>query len=304
MNYRKVVGTAGVVVGGFAVVAGVVWWFSDARKDGTSLLAFIKNTTPFAAGEFTPADYEEMYIESSGVTADEVPVSLAQAFMGYKFLDLEHTSAVINDMPFGDGLIDVKPVYVNPYDLGYTLDAEEIRRYDAEDNPVAEMNRTFNALAPGQGESYQPSSMHNCVKLQNSIEPESLDNAWQGSAGITYSGYREPCCKVPPEVNHDFPYLVSMIDAPFPVVLEAYDGSNRFGSLSRNSTDDSVNGRTGKLALSPDADAFYTATGGVSNQLTKTLSEWRIQYTILRYTDTTVKAIPRSGGEELMLMRV
>ena len=34
------------------------------------------------------------------------------------------------------------------------------------------------------------------------------------------------------------------------------------------------------------------------------LSQWRTKYTVLRHSDTTVSAIPNSGGVELQLRRV
>ena len=64
----------------------------------------------FGADAITPAELEEMHIESSGVTVDTVPVSQVQAFMGWQQLRLQHTNAVANDSPFMDGVVDAQPV--------------------------------------------------------------------------------------------------------------------------------------------------------------------------------------------------
>ena len=45
-----------------------------------------------APAHWTAADLEEMQIERSGQTLDTIPVGLTEAFMGYQFLDLEHTN--------------------------------------------------------------------------------------------------------------------------------------------------------------------------------------------------------------------
>ena len=44
----------------------------------------------FGADAITPAELEEMHIESSGVTVDTVPVSNVQSFLGWEQLHLQH----------------------------------------------------------------------------------------------------------------------------------------------------------------------------------------------------------------------
>ena len=91
-----------------------------------------------APAHWSAADLEEMQIERSGQTVDTIPVGLTEAFMGYQFLDLEHTTMVANDAPWGPGVIDVQAVYENPYDLGYSDDD----LMAAEENHLmADMNR-------------------------------------------------------------------------------------------------------------------------------------------------------------------
>ena len=90
-----------------------------------------------APGHWSAADLEEMQIERSGQTLDTIPVGLSESFMGYQFLDLEHTTMVANDAPWGPGVIDVQAVYENPYDLGYSDDD----LMAAERMLMADMNR-------------------------------------------------------------------------------------------------------------------------------------------------------------------
>ena len=50
----------------------------------------------------------------------------------------------------------------------------------------------------------------------------------------------------PPEVNRDFAYAVTGVNAPFVTPQTDSFGSNRFGSLTRNSDASTVNGRFGQ----------------------------------------------------------
>ncbi len=253
----------------------------------------------FGADAITPAELEEMHIESSGVTVDTVPVSQVQAFMGWQQLHLQHTNAVANDSPFMDGVVDAQPVYTNPFDIGYSFDQEY---YGAE---------TYEATGDYAGQG--PSS-YDVANPPNTIPTAGTPYRIQAHTGqvystdpstgvngqpIAYSG-ATPVARLPPEVTSDFPYMVSLINVPFQEVATSDIGSNRFGSLARNSTDDNVNARFGETALTPEVDASYTSPTGE----TMPLSQWRTKYTVLRHSDTTVSAIPFSGGVELQLRRV
>ena len=110
--------------GAIAVVGGLGW----AIRNGKFSLGPLDKI--FNADEITPAGYEEMHIERSGATLDYVPQSLSESFMGYQYLDLEHTTMVANDLPFGPGVIDHQYLYENAYDLGYN-----------DDDLIADMNR-------------------------------------------------------------------------------------------------------------------------------------------------------------------
>lgn len=259
----------------------------------------LKQRLGFAADEFTYADFEQIQIERSGVTADVIPDSLSESFMGYKFLDLQSTNMVVNTDPFGPGISDVQPRYINPYDNGFTLSDEVVTEYQAE-----ETSRVFDALAPGQGKSYLEYAVStDPFKQRKNNFPRSLDNATTATTGIDYSG-RDVPPRVPPEVNNNYPYLVSMIPpeaVPFQEMSTPFLGDNRFGDLSRNSEDSNVNGREGRLSLTPDVDSGYLDT---STGMTKNLSVWRNTHNIIRVSDTEVKALPMSGGFETTLRRV
>ena len=259
----------------------------------------LKQRLGFAADEFTYADFEQIQIERSGVTADVIPDSLSESFMGYKFLDLQSTNMVVNTDPFGPGISDVQPRYINPYDNGFTLSDEVVTEYQAE-----QTSRVFDALAPGQAKSYLEYAVStDPFKQRKNNFPRSLDNATTATTGIDYSG-RDVPPRVPPEVNNNYPYLVSMIPpeaVPFQEMSTPFLGDNRFGDLSRNSEDSNVNGREGRLSLTPDVDSGYLDT---STGMTKNLSVWRNTHNIIRVSDTEVKAVPMSGGFETTLRRV
>ena len=254
----------------------------------------------FSAHEMTYADMEQVQIERSGITTDVIPDSLTESFMGYKFLDLQSTNMLVNTEPWGPGISDVQPRYINPYDMGYTIENELMGKFQAEGT------KEFNAMAPGQETSYLGGGTANTESMtlqRRMTTPISYDNATTATTNIDYSG-RNVVPLVPPEVNNDFPYLVSMIppqEVGFPTIPSAFLGDNRFGDLSRNSETENLNGREGQNALNPNVETGYMDT---STGMTQSLSVWRNQYNLIRISDTEIKAIPMSGGFETMLRRV
>ena len=254
----------------------------------------------FSAHEMTYADMEQVQIERSGITTDVIPDSLTESFMGYKFLDLQSTNMLVNTEPWGPGVSDVQPRYINPYDMGYTIENELMGKFQAEGT------KEFNAMAPGQQTSYLGGGTANTESMtlqRRMTTPLSYDNATTATTNIDYSG-RDVVPLVPPEVNNDFPYLVSMIppqEVGFPTVPSAFLGDNRFGDLSRNSESENLNGREGQNSLNPNVETGYMDT---STGMTQSLSVWRNQYNLIRISDTEIKAIPMSGGFETMLRRV
>jgi len=264
---------------------------------------------------FSPLGY--FLVERSGQTVDTIPVGLTEAFMGYQFLDLEHTTMVANDAPWGPGVIDVQAVYENPYDLGYSDD--DLMMAAEENYLMADMNRRSHPM-----KEYVPKELSAEMPGHRSFESEApgqapyLTSTGQAPSNIKVRHPTVPISqtpgvgvynnspralgvpKPPPEAFVDMPYMVSMVDAPFIVSDAPEQGANRFGSLSRESGEENYNGRLGKLALEPSVNASYTGPDGT----TASLDQWSRTHTLLRHSDTTVQAIPMSGGFEIMLRRV
>jgi len=268
-----------------------------------------------APGHWSAADLEEMQIERSGQTLDTIPVGLSESFMGYQFLDLEHTTMVANDAPWGPGVIDVQAVYENPYDLGYSDDdlmaAEEnylMADMNRRSHPMQEyVPKELAAEAPGAVASsyvtgqapYLTSNGQapSDIKVRHPTVPISQT---PGVGVYNNSPRALGVPKPPPEAFVDMPYMVSIVDAPFIVSDAPEQGANRFGSLSRESGEENYNGRMGKLSLEPSVNASYTGPDGT----TASLDQWSRTHTLLRHSDTTVQAIPLSGGFEIILRRV
>ena len=256
----------------------------------------------FGASQLDAAQLEEMQVERSGQTLDYVPVGLSQSFMGYQYLDLEHTTMVANDSPFGPGVIDHQVLYHNPYDLGYDIadESELMGDMNRRTHPMQEyVPKEMSAEAPGQG-SYltswgQPAA--GPVKVQHGQQPVTET---PGVGPLNYSPRATVSPRFIPEAYRDFPYMVSLVDAPFVTPPASAAGDNRFGDLNRVSDEENYSGRFGKAALDPSVNAGYT--DGYGN--TRSLEQWSRTHTILRHTDTMVSAIPLSGGEELRLRRV
>jgi len=241
---------------------------------------FGSETGVYITRNMTPADYEQAYIESSGTTADIVPVSLSREFVGSYFgkeiMDLQSTSQCLNDTPFAGPVVDVQPYYQNP--MG-GAEGSFSAEYDEFHAPVGQ--------EPG---GIVPTTMQYTDHLPVSADPSTPLSVSQGN---------KPCCGLlPPQVNQpNFPMIG---DVPFKVVDSAEVGANRFGSLTRVSSDDTVNGRFGRLTLNPSVNETYVSRDGAA----KTLADWRGSHIIQRVSDTEVIGQPFSGGDSLFLRRV
>ena len=100
------------------------------------------------------------------------------------------------------------------------------------------------------------------------------------------------------QMNDILPLIPLIPDAPFKTVESSY-GGNRFGSLTRNSDDDTVMGRFGQLSLPPGLNDAYT-----DGTRTMSLSEWRQSSDLQRVSDTSFIARSMSGGGNTSLRRV
>ena len=102
--------TAGLLVGFAAKKSGLT------EKFGADMGI---SEQPYMTRNMTPADYEEAYVESSGATADIIPVVMSDAFvgsyMGKELLDLQMTTNCFNDDPWGGPITDVQAYWENPY---------------------------------------------------------------------------------------------------------------------------------------------------------------------------------------------
>jgi hypothetical protein len=275
----------------------------------------------------TNADYQTMFIELTGSTADIIPTSLSQSFMGYKALDLTHGGPVVNTLPFAPGVIDVQPINPNPYVANKPQSAEEPieeqieqetgiwtslknllgwQRDDMVDtNAVTatevapatgnpnEMTRnaeqTFNALAPGQEfHTYDMSP----GKLMHHITPTSYDPSVQarlmnGTKIPVDYSGRTPCCKVPAESQQNYPFQITGLDVPFNMTPPG-SYSPLGGDSPRESSAFSYDGRLGQQ-ISPAENSTYT-----DGRDSKTLVEWQQHYTLLKISDDSLRAIPNS----------
>ena len=164
--------------------------------------------------------------------------------------------------------------------------------------------KIFGAESPGQGTGF--SGIISETPAHATAQDANTHNAQYKTTAAGYdvislnpdapASILKPCCRVP--INAINPLIPLIPDAPFKTVETAY-GGNRFGSLSRNSDDDTTMGRFGQLSLPPGLNDGYT--DGTS---TKTLSEWRQSLDLQRVSDTLFIARSMSGGENISLRRV
>jgi len=164
--------------------------------------------------------------------------------------------------------------------------------------------KIFGAESPGQGTGFsgvigespahataQDANMHNAQYKTTAAGYDVISLNPDAPASIL-----KPCCRVP--INAVNPLIPLIPDAPFKTVETSF-GGNRFGSLTRNSDDDTVMGRFGQLSLPPGLNDGYT--DGTS---TKSLSEWRQSFDLQRVSDTLFIARSMSGGGNISLRRV
>lgn len=283
----------------------------------------------FSADTLTDADYQEMHVEKSGSTVDTIPIGLSESFQGAMYLPLQYTTAVANDAPGGPGVIDWQVIYTDPYKVGPGASIAQLpTREDFQEangdpnNGTSHLNggagnslknaETFNSLAPGQGVPYTGANNagmfdpNNPYRIQHSIRPVNTNATGAFDLALYDSSQqsRTNCCPIPAEWGRDYPYMVETATTEWQEEPNYTDGGNRFGSLSRQSGDDDVNGRMGQEALDPDVNASYMGIGESGNSITQSLAMWRMSHNIQRQTDTTVMAMSKSSGPTQFLRRV
>lgn len=151
-----------------------------------------------------------------------------------------------------------------------------------------------NAEAPGEGTGFSGIMADRPAQYS----PTAAGHEVVGLSPDAPATTLKPCCRVP--VNAVNPMIPLIPDKPFVTVEQANNGANRFGSLTRNSGDDTTMGRFGQMALAPSVNDGYTdGTGRIMS-----LSEWRRSYDIQRVSDTMLIGRPMSGGTQVNLRRV
>jgi hypothetical protein len=282
----------------------------------------------------TDAEYQTMFIELTGSTADIIPTSLSQSFMGYQALDLTHGSPVVNTLPFGPGIIDVQPMNPNPYRanepqpvaespeeelaqeesiwgrvkniLGFKrndlvdtneVTAKEVAPATGTPNNTLAAEQTFHAVAPGQefnNYDLRP------LKLMHHINPTSYDPSVQARLSngtmipVDYSG-RTPCCKTPAENQHNFPFQVSGMNVPFKD-MPSMPPSPLGGDHPVISSAFSYDGRLGQQISPAENSSYYGVDSMTGIGSTKTLVEWSQGYSLLKISDDSIRGIPSGPG--------
>jgi hypothetical protein len=150
-----------------------------------------------------------------------------------------------------------------------------------------------NAEAPGEGTGFSGVLADKPVQYSPTAAGHEVVGLSPDAPATTLT----PCCRVP--VNAVNPMIPLIPDKPFVTVETSNNGGNRFGSLTRNSGDDTTMGRFGQMALSPSVNDGFTDGSRVMS-----LSEWRRSYDIQRVSDTMLIGRPMSGGEQVNLRRV
>ena len=110
-------GTIFLVVGGWTIGMGISNKLKEKGFYGADTMGV--SDQPYMVRNMTPADYEEAYVESSGSTADILPISMSDEFvgsyMGKEVLDLQMTTNLYNDSPFAGPMTDVQAYWENPF---------------------------------------------------------------------------------------------------------------------------------------------------------------------------------------------
>ena len=114
---NSTLGTVFLIVGGWTIGTKVAEMVKAKGIFGSENMGV--SDQPYMVRNMTPADYEEAYVESSGSTADILPVSMSDEFvgsyMGKEVLDLQMTTNLYNDSPFAGPMTDVQAYWENPF---------------------------------------------------------------------------------------------------------------------------------------------------------------------------------------------
>jgi hypothetical protein len=232
-------------------------------------------------GDLTPADYEEIVVESTGYVVPIIPVSLDGAFMGSRF------HALPTD----------RYVYDSPEGIGAHIDVAMKRNTTFLPN---EQSLVQASEAPGQSpyNSIQPNGQENRdfpLRVIHETTTVSLDPSTAPFIPTDMSGYTGQQF-IPTSVYEDM--LGVGISGKIPSFSQPASGdigSNHFGSRIANP--DMLTNVGGPLK--EDVNGDYT-----DGSTTKSLSQWSIENQVQQISDTEAIVVERGSGGRKMIRRV
>ena len=239
-------------------------------------------------GDLSPADYEELVVESTGYAVDVIPMSLDGAFMGSRFAALPTERYVeYNDPGIGAHT-----------DIALTRNENFLEPEMAMVQAAEGENVIKETQAPGQSpylsmDGQEPKDFS--YRVLKETHPVSLDPAVvpfipQSMAGYTGNDNR------PPSVYNKMFNLGVLGQTPLFVPGNNDDiGSSHTGS--RRATPSKMGNIGGPL--SDAVNASYT-----DGQTSKSLAQWSIENKVQQTSDTEAMVIDRSSGNTKRIRRV
>ena len=232
-------------------------------------------------GDLTPADYEEIVVESTGYAVPIIPVSLDGSFVGSRF------HALPTD----------RYVYDSPEGIGANIDVAMKRNTTFLPN---EQSLVQASEAPGQSpyNSMQPNGQENTdfpLRVIHETTTVSLDPSTAPFIPTDLSGYTGQQF-IPTSVYEDMLGVgISGRTPSFSQPASGDIGSNHFGSRIANP--DMLTNVGGPLK--EDVNGDYT-----DGNITKSLSQWSIENQVQQISDTEAIVVERGSGGRKMIRRV
>lgn len=232
-------------------------------------------------GDLTPADYEEIVVESTGYAVPIIPVSLDGSFMGSRFHALP-TDRYVYDSPEGIGAHSDVAMKRNT-----TFLPNEQSLVQASEAPG---QSPYNSILPnGQENKDFP------LRVIHETTTVSLDPSTAPFIPTDMSGYTGQQF-IPTSVYEDM--LGVGISGKIPSFSQPASGdigSNHFGSRIANP--DMLTNVGGPLQ--EDVNGDYT-----DGSITKSLSQWSIENQVQQISDTEAIVVERGSGSRKMIRRV
>jgi len=232
-------------------------------------------------GDLTPADYEEIVVESTGYAVPIIPVSLDGSFMGSRFHALP-TDRYVYDSPEGIGAHSDVAMKRNT-----TFLPNEQSLVQASEAPG---QSPYNSILPnGQENTDFP------LRVIHETTTVSLDPSTAPFIPTDMSGYTGQQF-IPTSVYEDM--LGVGISGKIPSFSQPASGdigSNHFGSRIANP--DMLTNVGGPLQ--EDVNGDYT-----DGSTTKSLSQWSIENQVQQISDTEAIVVERGSGSRKMIRRV